>query len=101
SEKRIGGTEKQEATDNLRNDPGNHEHMVKTRAAKVAGIKPAGADILWTGPESGEILVVGWGSTFGAIKAATLQLQKEGVSVAACQIRYLNPLPARLGEILK
>ena len=75
--------------------------MVKLRAAKIAGIKPAGPDILWTGAESGEILIVGWGSTFGAIKAAVLQLKKEGVSVSACHIRYLNPLPAKLGESLK
>jgi 2-oxoglutarate ferredoxin oxidoreductase subunit alpha len=100
-EHRIGGLEKQDVTGNVSYDPGNHEHMVKTRAAKIAGIKPAGPDILWTGPESGELLILGWGSTFGAIKAATLDLQKEGVSVSACHIRYLNPLPPRLGDIFK
>ena len=100
-EHRIGGLEKQDVTGNVSYDPGNHEQMVKIRAAKIAGIKPAGADMLWTGPDSGEILVVGWGSTFGAIKAATLQLQREGVSVSACHIRYLNPLPKNLGAALK
>jgi 2-oxoglutarate ferredoxin oxidoreductase subunit alpha len=79
----------------------NHEHMVRTRAAKVAGIKPIGPDLLWTGPESGDVLILGWGSTFGAIKAATLELQNQDLAVSACQIRYLNPLPERLGEIFK
>ncbi|MBC8106798.1 MAG: 2-oxoacid:acceptor oxidoreductase subunit alpha [Anaerolineae bacterium] len=100
-EHRLGGLEKQDVTGNVSYDPGNHEHMVRTRAAKIAGIKPAGQDIIWTGPEKGEVLIVGWGSTFGAIKAATLELQDLGVSVSACHIRYLNPLPSKLGEMMK
>jgi 2-oxoglutarate ferredoxin oxidoreductase subunit alpha len=100
-EHRIGGLEKQDVTGNVNYEAGNHEHMVRLRAAKVAGIKPAGQDLLWTGPETGDVLIVGWGSTFGAIKAATLQLQGEGVSVAACHVRYVNPLPKRLGELMK
>jgi 2-oxoglutarate ferredoxin oxidoreductase subunit alpha len=100
-EHRIGGLEKQDVTGNVSYDPGNHEHMVRTRAAKIAGIKPAGADMIVTGPEKGEILVVGWGSTFGAIKAATLELRDKGVDVSACHIRYLNPLPVKLGSLLK
>src|SRR4051812_18061033 len=100
-EHRIGGLEKQDVTGNVNYEPGNHEHMVRLRAAKVAGIKPVGQDMLWTGPESGDMLIVGWGSTFGAIKAATLELQKEGLSVAACHVRYLNPLSTRLGEVMR
>jgi 2-oxoglutarate ferredoxin oxidoreductase subunit alpha len=100
-EHRIGGLEKQDGTGNVSYDPANHEHMVRTRQAKVNGIKPAGTDILWTGPKKGQLLLIGWGSTFGAIKAATLELQKEGIAVAACHLRYLNPLPQRLGEIFK
>jgi 2-oxoglutarate ferredoxin oxidoreductase subunit alpha len=100
-EHRIGGLEKQDVTGNVSYDPANHEHMVKTRAAKVAGIKPAGEGLIWTGPDSGEVLIVGWGSTYGAIKAAVLQMQKEGISVAACHLRYLNPLPAGLGDAIK
>jgi len=100
-EHRIGGLEKQDVTGNVNYEPGNHEHMVRLRAAKVAGVKPAGADIIWTGPETGDVLIVGWGSTFGAIKAATLELQATGMKVSACHIRYLNPLPASLGEKLK
>src|SRR5882757_9424455 len=97
-EHRIGGIEKQDVTGNVNYEPMNHEHMVRTRAAKIAGIKPIGPDLLWTGPESGDVLILGWGSTFGAIKAATLELQSQDVAVSACQIRYLNPLPERLGE---
>ena len=77
-EHRIGGLEKQDVTGNVSYDPANHEHMVRTRAAKVAGIKPAGPDMIMTGPESGDLLILGWGSTFGAIKAATLELQRAG-----------------------
>ena len=100
-EHRLGGLEKQDVTGNVSYDPANHEHMVKTRAAKVAGIKPAGVDLIMTGPDTGDLLILGWGSTFGAIKAATLKLREQGISVSACHIRYLNPLPARLGEVLK
>jgi 2-oxoglutarate/2-oxoacid ferredoxin oxidoreductase subunit alpha len=100
-EHRIGGLEKQDVTGNVNYEPMNHEHMVRLRAAKVAGVKPAGPDLLWTGPEKGDVLVVGWGSTFGAIKAATLDLRKLGVQVSACHVRYLNPLPDRLGGLMK
>jgi 2-oxoglutarate ferredoxin oxidoreductase subunit alpha len=75
--------------------------MVRTRAAKVAGIQPAGPDLLWTGPETGDVLIVGWGSTFGAIKAATLELGRQGLKVAACHVRYMNPMPARMGPLLR
>ena len=100
-EHRIGGLEKQDVTGNVNYEPMNHEHMVRTRAAKVAGIKPIGPDLLWTGPERGDVLIVGWGSTFGAIKAATLQLREQGVQVSACHIRYLNPLPDRIATLCK
>jgi len=100
-EHRIGGLEKQDVTGNVSYDPANHEHMVKTRAAKVAGIKPVGQDLIWTGPDSGDLVILGWGSTFGAIKAAVLELEKQGITVSACHVRYLNPLPASLGERLK
>ena len=97
-EHRIGGIEKQDVTGNVNYEPLNHEHMVRMRASKVAGIKPVGPDLLWTGPEKGDVLIVGWGSTFGAIKAATLELREQGVAVSACHVRYLNPLPERLPE---
>jgi 2-oxoglutarate ferredoxin oxidoreductase subunit alpha len=100
-EHRIGGLEKQDVTGNVSYDPANHEHMVKLRAAKVAGIKPFGPAFLWDGPPTGEVLMVGWGNTYGAIKAACIELRKGGMSIAACHIRYMNPLPANLGELFK
>jgi 2-oxoglutarate ferredoxin oxidoreductase subunit alpha len=100
-EHRIGGLEKQDVTGNVNYEPANHENMVRIRAAKVAGIKPVGDDLIWTGAESGDVLIIGWGSTFGAIKAAVLDLQHKGVSVSACHVRYLNPLPVRIGELMR
>ncbi len=99
-EHRIGGLEKEDVTGNVSYDPANHERMVQLRAAKVANITPAGEAYLWTGEQQGEVLLVGWGGTFGAIKAATLELQKEGIQVSHCHLRYLNPLPD-LTEIFK
>jgi 2-oxoglutarate ferredoxin oxidoreductase subunit alpha len=100
-EHRIGGIEKQDVTGNVNYEPNNHEHMVRTRQAKIDKITPAGPDILWTGPESGDVLILGWGSTFGAIKAATLELRQQGVRVSCAHVRYMNPLPQRLGGLLK
>ena len=100
-EHRIGGLEKQDVTGNVNYEPNNHEHMVRTRAAKIAGIQPVGQDLLWTGPEKGDVLIVGWGSTYGAIKAATLELRRQGVQVSACHVRYMNPLPQRLGGLMR
>jgi 2-oxoglutarate ferredoxin oxidoreductase subunit alpha len=99
-EHRLGGLEKQDVTGNVSYDPFNHEHMVRTRAAKVANLKPSGEAYIWTGPRTGDVLLVGWGGTFGAIKAAALELAGLGVKAAHCHLRYLNPLPADLGEIL-
>ena len=100
-EHRIGGLEKQDVTGAVNYEGANHEKMVRLRAAKVAGIVPAGQDLILTGPPTGDIVLVGWGGTFGAIKAATLELQQQGISATACHIRYLNPLPKSLGKILK
>ncbi len=100
-EHRIGGLEKEEVTGSVNYEPANHERMVRLRAAKVANIKPPGQDLIITGPETGDVLILGWGSTFGAIKAATLELRSLNMNVSACHIRYLNPLPARLPLILK
>jgi len=92
-EHRIGGLEKQDVTGNVSYDPANHEHMIKTRAAKVAGIKPFGTPYLWSGPDKGDVLIVGWGSTYGAIRAAQQELEAQGVKVSALHLRYLNPMP--------
>jgi 2-oxoglutarate/2-oxoacid ferredoxin oxidoreductase subunit alpha len=100
-EHRIGGLEKQDVTGNVSYDPLNHEHMVRLRAAKIANIKPAGDPYIWTGPDKGDALLIGWGGTFGAIKAAVLELESHGVRASACHLRYLNPLPANLGELIR
>jgi 2-oxoglutarate ferredoxin oxidoreductase subunit alpha len=100
-EHRIGGLEKQDVTGAVSHDPVNHERMTQLRAAKVAGIHPVGEKYHWTGRRSGDVLIVGWGGTHGAIRSAALELASQGHHVAACQLRYLNPLPSDLGEMLK
>jgi 2-oxoglutarate ferredoxin oxidoreductase subunit alpha len=101
-EHRIGGLEKQDITGNVSYDPDNHQHMVKTRQAKVDMIANYIPDQkLDSGPEKGKVLVVGWGSTYGAIKSAAAELQAQGKSVAHAHIRYMRPFPKNLGEILK
>ena len=101
-EHRVGGLEKQDVTGNINYEPENHQHMVFTRQAKVDRI----ADYipeqkLDSGQETGKLLVLGWGSTYGAIKSACAQLQAEGVSVSHAHIRYIRPFPKNLGTILK
>ena len=100
-EHRIGGLEKQNITGNISYDPDNHQLMVKLREEKVERI----ADYiphqqLDSGPESGKVLVLGWGSTYGAIKSAVNQLQQEGFAVSHAHLRYLRPFPKNLGTIL-
>lgn len=101
-EHRIGGIEKQDITGNISYDPENHQHMVNVRQSKVDKI----ADYiplqqLECGPEKGKVLVLGWGSTYGAIKSAVLQLLSEGHAVSHAHIRYLRPFPKNLGEIIQ
>lgn len=98
---RIGGIEKQDVTGNISYDPANHQHMVDTRAQKIANIADVVEPAVTLGADSGDILVLGWGSTRGAITSAVLQLQKQGHSVSACFLRWLNPLPKNLGELMK
>lgn len=101
-EHRIGGIEKEDITGNISYDPDNHQHMVKTREAKVEMIADyIPLQTLDSGPETGDVLVLGWGSTYGAIKSAVLDLQAEGLKVAHAHLRYLRPFPRNLGEMLK
>lgn len=99
---RIGGIEKQDKTGNISYDPANHEKMVRLRAEKVARIadrfKPIRLD---SGPTEGELLIVGWGSTYGAIRTAALQLQQEGRSVAHVHIRHMFPFNKGLGPLMQ
>ncbi|MEI6264021.1 MAG: 2-oxoacid:acceptor oxidoreductase subunit alpha [Sphingobacteriia bacterium] len=101
-EHRVGGLEKQDITGNISYDSDNHQHMVKTRQAKVDKV----ADYIplqkiECGAEKGKVLVLGWGSTFGAIKSAVLDLIAEGHSVSHAHIRYIRPFPKNLGDIIK
>ncbi|MBI2216594.1 MAG: 2-oxoacid:acceptor oxidoreductase subunit alpha [Candidatus Rokubacteria bacterium] len=100
-EHRIGGIEKQDVTGNISYDPDNHDHMVRTRAEKVRRVAQEIPPTTVNGPAGGEVLVVGWGGTFGSITAAAERAQSEGLSVAAVHLRYLNPLPPDLGHILR
>ena len=101
-EHRIGGIEKDYNSGNISYDPDNHHKMTKVRAAKIAGIAD---DIplqqIEQGEATGDLLVVGWGSTYGAISQAVLGARRSGFSVSHLHIRYMNPMPRNLGELLR
>ncbi|TAK37398.1 MAG: 2-oxoacid:acceptor oxidoreductase subunit alpha [Saprospiraceae bacterium] len=99
---RVGGLEKEDVTGDVSYDPANHEHMVKTREAKVEKI----ADYiplqkLDAGHDSGDILILGWGSTYGVCQSVTKQMLEHGFKVGHAHLRYLKPFPRNLGEMLK
>ena len=101
-EHRIGGLEKQNNTGNVSYDPENHQLMVKIRQEKVDKIADyIPEQTLDSGPETGKILVLGWGSTYGAIKSAVAELQQQGYAVSHAHVRYVRPFPKNLGAILK
>jgi len=101
-EHRIGGLEKQDGTGNVSYDPDNHQHMVNVRQAKVDKLADyIPEQTLDSGPAKGKMLVIGWGSTYGAIKSACAELQAEGYEVAHAHLRYIRPFPRNLGEIIK
>jgi len=101
-EHRIGGLEKQNITGNVSYDPENHQLMVKIREEKVEKVADyIPAQKLDSGPEKGELLILGWGSTYGAIKSAVAELQHEGYAVSHAHLRHLRPFPKNLGDILK
>ena len=99
-EHRIGGLGKQDVTGNVSYAPEDHEHIIRTRAQKIAGIADYIPELEVTGPEQGDLLVLGWGGTYGAIRAAVEQVQGEGLEVARAHLRHLNPLPRNLGNVL-
>jgi 2-oxoglutarate ferredoxin oxidoreductase subunit alpha len=99
---RVGGLEKEDVTGDVSYDPANHEHMVKTREAKVEKI----ADYIPlqkidAGYESGDVLILGWGSTYGVCQSVTKQMLEMGYKVGHAHLRYLRPFPRNLGEMLK
>lgn len=99
-EHRIGGLEKANITGNVAYDPGNHEEMTHIRRQKVENIAEAIPLQEVTGPDSGELIVVSWGGTYGAVYTAVQECQKRGLSVAHTHLRYINPFPKNLGDIL-
>ena len=100
-EHRIGGLEKQDVTGNVNYEPLNHERMVRLRAAKVAAIVQDVPDVVPAGDADGDLLLVGWGSTYGSITAALRAQRAKGRRIGHVHLRHLNPLPKNLGEVLK
>ena len=100
-EHRIGGLEKQDQTGHVNYDPQNHELMTGIRAEKVARIANRLPEQKVEGPQDADLLVVGWGGTYGSLTTAVSQLNKEGKRVAHMHLNYINPLPKNVGEILK
>jgi 2-oxoglutarate ferredoxin oxidoreductase subunit alpha len=100
-EHRIGGLEKEDVTGNVSYDPVNHEHMIRTRAQKIANIANDIPPLAVNGPTEGDLLVIGWGGTYGSILSAVQRAQRKGFKVASAHLRYLNPMPKNTGEVLK
>ena len=98
---RIGGLEKQDGSGNICYDADNHQHMIDTRAQKVANIANDLPPLATFGPRTGDVLVLGWGSPRGAITAATQRLQQQGHKISCAFLRHLNPLPNDLGALMK
>lgn len=99
-EHRIGGLGKQDVTGNVSYAPEDHERIVHVRADKIRGIADFISELEVTGPDQGDLLVLGWGGTYGAIRAAVEQVRDEGLDVAYAHLRYLNPFPRNLGNVL-
>ena len=100
-EHRIGGLEKADITGNVSYDPENHHQMQVLRAQKVAGIARGIPPLEVYGPPEGDLLILGWGSTYGAIRSAVERLQANGLSVAHAHLRYLNPFPANTEQVVR
>jgi len=100
-EHRIGGIEKADITGNISYDAENHQHMTRVRKQKVANIASIFPPQTVEGPETGDLLLVSWGGTYGAVRTAAATARRQGKSVAHCHLRYINPFPKNLGEILK
>ncbi len=100
-EHRVGGLEKQEGTGNVNYEPLNHERMVHLRAAKVEAVVQDVPDVVPAGDPEGDLLLVGWGSTYGSITAALRAQREKGRRIGHVHLRHLHPLPKNLGEVLK
>ena len=100
-EHRIGGLGKQDGTGNVSYSPEDHQHMLQVRAEKIARIAASIPELEVMGPPEGDLLVIGWGGTCGAITAAVERAQARGLAVAGTHLRHLNPFPRNLGDLLK
>jgi 2-oxoglutarate ferredoxin oxidoreductase subunit alpha len=100
-EHRVGGLEKADVLGNVSYDPENHHRMTELRAAKIAGIARDIAPLEVFGPDEGDLLILGWGSTYGAIRSAVERLHERGASVAHAHLRHLNPFPANIETVLR
>ena len=99
-EHRIGGLESADVSGEVSYDPDNHQRMTDLRARKVAGIADDIPELEVFGPESGDLLILGWGSTYGSLRTATERLQRSGHAVAHAHLRHLNPFPRTTGDVL-
>ena len=88
-------------TGNISYDPDNHDHMTRLRAQKVAGIAAGIPELEIDDPDGAELLVLGWGGTYGSIAAAVRRVRRQGSNVAQAHLRYLNPFPRNLGAALR
>lgn len=93
--------EKQDGTGNVSYDPDNHHYMCVTRQKKVEKVAESIGDQEVTGPSNGDVLVLSWGGTYGSCYTAVKRCQNEGLSVAHAHLRWINPFPKNLGEVLK
>jgi 2-oxoglutarate ferredoxin oxidoreductase subunit alpha len=100
-EHRVGGLEKEDGGGNISYEPLNHETMVRLRAAKVEAVVQDVPDVVPAGDPAGDLLIVGWGSTYGAITAALRAEREKGRRIGHVHLRHLNPLPANLGEVVR
>ena len=97
----IGGLEKEDVTGEISYEPDNHARMTELRAAKVAGIADEIGELVPDDPDGADLLVLGWGSTYGAITGAARRIRRRGGNVACAHLRHLTPLPANTGELLR
>ncbi|MEM1211647.1 MAG: 2-oxoacid:acceptor oxidoreductase subunit alpha [Planctomycetota bacterium] len=100
-EHRIGGLEKQNGTGNVSYDPDNHQAMTRLRADKVRKVADHLPPLELNGPDTGDLLLLGWGGPYGSITTAANRAREKGHAVSSAQLRYLNPMPKNLGEVLK
>jgi 2-oxoglutarate/2-oxoacid ferredoxin oxidoreductase subunit alpha len=100
-EHRIGGIEKQDVTGNVNYEPSNHEHMVRTRAQKVANVAQTIPELEVEGDADADLLVIGWGGTYGSVATAVQRARRKGKKVAQVHFRYLNPFPKNTADVLK